>query len=71
MQEDSDATNRHPHQARQSRAVLIYSGALMVIELFNVVVPDTFNELLIVTRLFYLVVPDTLNPIYIYIYIYI
>ena len=45
--------------------VLIYNGALMVVELFNVVVPDTFNDDVHVVVLFYIVVPDMYNDVFI------
>ncbi len=35
----------------------------MVVKLFNIAVPDTFNELLMVVILFIVVVPDTFNEL--------
>ena len=43
--------------------VLIYNGALMVVKLFNIVVPDTCNELLMVVILFNVVIPETFNEL--------
>ena len=40
---------------------LIYNGALIVVKLFSVVIPDTFNELFTVVLFDNVVIPDIFN----------